>query len=161
MPLRLFFAAAANGIFTDGQSQPRATDPRSPSKPFYRLLKFFGGRSSPFPISWSGGICKWLQFGIDRFPICGSCHQPPPCLHFSRGVPSLESLIMLAAFTATRFLPPFYDVFTLTQVPRPSLKHIIEKGGGTLARIEDLAQCLISIHYCGEQIAMVQFLWGL
>ena len=42
-------------------------------------------------------------------------------------------------------------------MPRPSLKHIIGKGGGTLVRIEDLAQCLISIHDCGEQMAMMNF----
>ena len=52
---------------------------------------------------------------------------------------------------------PSDDFFTLIQVPRPSLKHIIGKGGATLARIEDLAHCLISIRDCGEQMAMVNF----
>ena len=42
-------------------------------------------------------------------------------------------------------------------MPRPSLKHIIGKGGGTLARIEDLAHCLISIRDCGEKMSMVNF----
>ena len=40
---------------------------------------------------------------------------------------------------------------------RPSLKHVIGKGGATLARLEDLAQCLISIQDCGEHVAMVNF----
>ena len=53
---------------------------------------------------------------------------------------------------------PYADFFfTTLQVPRPSLKHIIGKGGATLARIEDLAHCLISIRDCGEQMAMVTF----
>ena len=52
---------------------------------------------------------------------------------------------------------PYADFFTLIQVPRPSLKHVIGKGGATLARIEDLAQCLISIQDCGEHVAMVNF----
>ena len=52
---------------------------------------------------------------------------------------------------------PYADFFTLIQVPRPSLKHVIGKGGATLARIENLAQCLISIQDCGEQLAMVNF----
>ena len=34
---------------------------------------------------------------------------------------------------------------------------MIGKGGATLARIENLAQCLISIQDCGEQVAMVNF----
>ena len=42
-------------------------------------------------------------------------------------------------------------------MPRPSLKHIIGKGGATLARIEDLAQCLVTVHDCGEQMAVVNF----
>ena len=50
--------------------------------------------------------------------------------------------------------------FTTLQVPRLSLKHVIGKGGGTLARIEDLAQCLISVHGCGERMAMVNFCGG-
>ena len=53
---------------------------------------------------------------------------------------------------------PYADFFfTTLQVPRLSLKHVIGKGGGTLARIEDLAQCLISVHDCGDQMAMVNF----
>ena len=52
---------------------------------------------------------------------------------------------------------PYADFFTTIQVPRPSLKHVIGKGGATLARLEDLAQCLISIQDCGEQVAMVNF----
>ena len=52
---------------------------------------------------------------------------------------------------------PYSDFFTLIQVPRPSLKHVIGKGGATLARIETLAQCLISIQDCGDQLAMVNF----
>ena len=52
---------------------------------------------------------------------------------------------------------PYADFFTLIQVPRPSLKHVIGKGGATLARIENFAQCLISIQDCGEQLAMVNF----
>ena len=53
---------------------------------------------------------------------------------------------------------PYADLFfTTIQVPRPSLKHVIGKGGGTLAKIEDLAQCFISIHDCGEQVAVVNF----
>ena len=52
---------------------------------------------------------------------------------------------------------PSADFFTTLQVPRPSLKHVIGKGGATLARIENFAQCLISIQDCGEQLAMVNF----
>ena len=52
---------------------------------------------------------------------------------------------------------PYADFFTTLQVPRPSLKHIIGKGGATLARIEDLAQCLVTVHDCGEQMAVVNF----
>ena len=53
---------------------------------------------------------------------------------------------------------PYADFFfTTIQVPRPFLKHVIGKGGGTLAKIEDLAQCLISIQDCGEQLAIVNF----
>ena len=52
---------------------------------------------------------------------------------------------------------PHADFFTLIQVPRPSLKHVIGKGGATLSRIEDLAQCIISIQDCGEHMAMVNF----
>ena len=52
---------------------------------------------------------------------------------------------------------PYNDFFTLLQVPRPSLKHVIGKGGATLAKIEDLAQCFISVHDCGEQMAVVNF----
>ena len=47
--------------------------------------------------------------------------------------------------------------FTTLQVPRPSLKHVIGKGGATLAQIEDLAQCFISVQDCGEQMAVVSF----
>ena len=53
---------------------------------------------------------------------------------------------------------PYADhFFTTLQVPRPSLKHVIGKGGATLARIEDLAQSFISVHDCGERMAMVNF----
>ena len=53
---------------------------------------------------------------------------------------------------------PYADFFfTTLPVPRPSLKHVIGKGGGTLAKIEDLAQCFISIQDCGEQMAVVNF----
>ena len=52
---------------------------------------------------------------------------------------------------------PFADFSTTLQVPRPSLKHVIGKGGHTLARIEDLAQCMINVIDCGEQIAVVNF----
>ena len=38
---------------------------------------------------------------------------------------------------------PYVDFFTTILVPRPSLMHVIGKGGGTLAKIEDLAQCLL------------------
>ena len=34
---------------------------------------------------------------------------------------------------------------------------MIGKGGGTLAKIEELAQCFISIHNCGEQMVAVNF----
>ena len=53
---------------------------------------------------------------------------------------------------------PYADFFfTTLQVPRPSLKHVIGKGGATLAKIEDLAQCFISVQDCGEQMAVVNF----
>ena len=53
---------------------------------------------------------------------------------------------------------PYADFFFATlQVPRPSLKHVIGKGGATLAKIEDLAQCFISVQDCGEQMAVVNF----
>ena len=52
---------------------------------------------------------------------------------------------------------PYIDFFTTVQVPRHSLKHVIGKGGATLARIEDLAQCLITVHDCGEHMAAVNF----
>ena len=52
---------------------------------------------------------------------------------------------------------PYADFFTTLQVPRPSLKHVIGKGGRTLARIEDLAQCMINVFDCGEQMAAVNF----
>ena len=47
--------------------------------------------------------------------------------------------------------------FTIIQVPHPSLKHVIGKDGGTLMRIEDLAQCLISVHDCKEQMVVANF----
>ena len=52
---------------------------------------------------------------------------------------------------------PYADFFTTLQVPRPSLKHVIGKGVRTLAKIEDLAQCMITIFDCGEQMAVVNF----
>ena len=52
---------------------------------------------------------------------------------------------------------PYADFFTTLQVPLPSLKHVIGKGGRTLAKIEDLAQCMINVFDCGEQMAVVNF----
>ena len=74
------------------------------------------------------------------------------------GVPFPGSWTMLAIFIVTRPLPLSSEIFfTTLQVPRPSLKHVIGKGGATLAKIEDLAQCFISVQECGERMAMVNF----
>lgn len=43
-------------------------------------------------------------------------------------------------------------------LPRSSLKHVIGKGGRTLAKIEDLAQCMISVLDCGANMAHLHFL---
>ena len=75
-----------------------------------------------------------------------------------QGVPSPGSSNMLAIFTVTRLLLPIPTTFSTTlQVPRPSLKHVIGKGGATLAKIEDLPQCFIFVQDCGEQMAVVNF----
>ena len=139
---------------------PSPTQSQWPSKPFQTLLP-------PLPILWwpfhalpnrlgAGASADGSNLGSANSPFVEltTSHRhastSPRCV-FSWSLDYARHLNRDPSYS------PYADFFTTIEVPRPSLKHLIGKGGATLARIKDLPQCLISVFDCGEQMTVVNF----
>ena len=132
-------------FFEMSKLAPASSRPESPSEASSHFAP-----PSPIGLSTEGTAKQTETSGCGRFMSHSHASTSPRCA-FSWILDYARRLNRNPSST------PYADFSTTLQVPRPSLKHVIGKGGRTLAKIEDLAQCMISVFDCGEQMAVVNF----